>query len=168
MVKKMVVGVTSEKEEADIGRELGKLDRVSLHHIRRAEEIRGICNEVISRTEGPPSLVQITPDRLDTLRKQVQKKVKNQLRAWEGRVEISEVDIILQGAVIRRDWDSKRWKKHPPHGWAWREEVEKTGKKQREKRKSSPSSMRRTIAQVSMRSTSIEKYSLTRDEPSPS
>lgn len=127
--KKRVIAVTSEAGEQEIGKALGKLERVSLHHIRWSEEIHAICNEVISRTEGAIRLLRITPERLEKLKEEVKKKVRVQVNQEANPVEISEVEAMEQNARIRKDWDSSRWKKNPPRWWAWREEWEKKWKK---------------------------------------
>ncbi len=134
MVKQRVAESHTSAWDREIGRALGKLERVALHKIHDTREISALCHEIISRVDGVADLVHITPDRLEELTQAVGKKVKR-LLASSAMVEISDVDVNEQSAKIRHDWNSENWKEGAPHGWAWREQVrwhKKQGKREKE------------------------------------
>ena len=132
MVRKRVEEARTSEWEKAVGRALGELDRISLHHIRSEKAIETICREVISRVDGTARLVRITPELLEQLRESVRKKVRKNLLPIPS-TQLSEVEIIRQSAKIREDWSSAKWKADPPHGWAWKEEV--IGKRKKDKPK---------------------------------
>ncbi len=64
----------------------------------------------------------MTPARLESLKKAVQQKVKKNLVSLPES-PLGELELNEQSGKIRKDWDSRKWRKDAPHGWAWRQEV---------------------------------------------
>lgn len=102
-----------------IWKELTHLKEVNLGKIRKTKNIEIICRAVIAAVEGGV-IVRIDENEL------AQRKVKNKrgLMAYQ-----SDDEIWINGATIRWDLSSKKWKDHPPHGWAWFE-IDRSGNDQ--------------------------------------
>ena len=77
----------------------------------------------MSRVDGPATLIQITPARLESLMKDVKKKATLLITLPVGN-DFPEVEINKQDVKIRKDWDSEKWKENAPRGWAWRQKIE--------------------------------------------
>lgn len=112
MVIKRLIDITStEWTTADsLGRDIQALTVVSLHKIKTSEAIKNICSEVINAVEMS-LLVSVNEWTLEA--RKLKKKTNKP-------IEYTEYEVNTNGANIRTDWATSRWKdKNPPHGWVY-------------------------------------------------